>query len=305
MPSAHVRTRRSRAGRVAIAVLTVIIGLTTACSVSGTPVAAGPAIDGFVTGVTAINDSGGSSSTVSGTLGAGQSAGPTLRLPDNVTAINGGSVLQNTTSSTPITSMRIALEAKHNGKATGKPAPGYTELKLGSATATASVVMTLAQQLPSEDFAFYFAGVDASGVQGPMVRQEVKALKVGTGAVQVSTSWTVDSDLDLILVEPSGDKIYFNNKTSSSGGTLDLDSNADCDIDGKNNENITYPQAPSGTYTVYVNLYSSCGTPATDYVVTVSVGGQQPRTFTGTFTGPGLRTADTSEIREVTTFQVG
>ncbi|MGC4932772.1 YfaP family protein [Gordonia sp. DT30] len=304
MPSADRRTHRTRTARVIIAVLTVIVGLSTACSVSGTPVAAGPAIDGFVTGVTAINNPGGSSSAVSGTLAAGQSAGPTLHLPDNVTAVNGGSVLQSTQSSAPITTMRIALEGKHNGHPTGAPAPGYTELKFGSATSNASVVMTLAQQLPSEDFAFYFAGVDASGVQGPMIRQEVKALKVGTGAVQVTASWDVDSDLDLILVEPSGDKIYFNNKTSSAGGELDLDSNADCDIDGKRNENITYPRAEPGTYTAYVNLYSSCGTPATNYVVTVSVGGQQPQTFTGTFTGAGVHTADTSQIRQVTAFQV-
>lgn len=305
MSPARARRPRRFSGRVAIIVVAAIVGLTTACSVSGSPVAAGPAIDGFVSGVAAINDSGGSSSTVSGTLGTGQSAGPTLRLPDNVTAVNGGSVLQNTTASTPISKMRIALEGKRNGRPTGAPAPGYTELKFGSATSKASVVMTLAQQLPSEDFAFYFAGVDAQGVQGPMIRQEVKALKVGTGAVQATASWDVDSDLDILLVEPSGTEIYFNNKTSSSGGELDLDSNADCDIDSKRNENITYPQATAGTYTVYVNLYSSCDTPATNYVVTVSAGGQPPRTFTGTFTGPGRRTADPSQIREITTFQVG
>ncbi|MGV9672034.1 MULTISPECIES: YfaP family protein [unclassified Gordonia (in: high G+C Gram-positive bacteria)] len=304
MESAQTRRGRGRHARIVVAVLSVIVGLTTACSVSGTPVAAGPAIDGFVTGVTAINDSGASSSTVSGTLSGGDDAGPKLTLRDNVTAVNGGSLLQDTTSTAPIQSMRIALEAKRNGQPTGAPAPGYTEVKLGSATSNASVVMTLAQTLPSEDFAFYFAGVDASGNQGPLVRQEVKAIKVGTGAVQVTASWDVDSDLDLILVEPSGSKIYFNEKTSSSGGELDLDSNADCDIDGKRNENITYPQAASGTYTVYVNLYASCGTSSTNYVVTVSVGGQAPQTYTGNLSTPN-RTADTSEIHEVTTFQVG
>lgn len=287
-----------------IAILGVIIGLSTACSVSGTPVAAGPAIDGFVTGVTAINDSGASSSTVSGTLGSGNQAGPKMTLRENVTAVNGGSLLQNTTSTAPIKTMRIALEGKRNGQPSGAPAPGYTEVKLGTASSDAAVVMTMAQQLPSEDFAFYFAGVDAAGNQGPLVRQEVKAIRVGTGAVQVTASWDVDSDLDLILVEPSGNKIYFNAKTSSSGGELDLDSNADCDIDGKRNENITYPQAASGSYTVYVNLYATCGTPRTNYVVTVSVGGQSPQTYTGTLTTAN-RTASVTDITKVTTFQVG
>jgi hypothetical protein len=73
------------------------------------------------------------------------------------------------------------------------------------------------------------------------------------------------------------------------GGQLDLDSNAGCSIDGKNAENITWPsgQAPHGEYIVRVDYYLSCGKQLTNYVVTVQVRGQAPRTFTGSFNGPG------------------
>jgi hypothetical protein len=68
---------------------------------------------------------------------------------------------------------------------------------------------------------------------------------------------------------------------------LDLDSNAACSS-GPRNENITYGTSPPrGTYTVRVNYWSACGAASTQYVVTVRVAGQTPRTFNGTFTGGG------------------
>lgn len=41
-------------------------------------------------------------------------------------------------------------------------------------------------------------------------------------------------------------------------GFLDLDSNANCDIDGINNENITYVNPPTGEYMLAVDLYKKC-----------------------------------------------
>lgn len=78
------------------------------------------------------------------------------------------------------------------------------------------------------------------------------------------------------------------------------------DIDSIRNENITWPtgEAPSGTYTVRVDLWDSCGFERTDYVVTVIVGGQPPQTYTGRITGPGDEgSLGSGEL--VTTFEVG
>src|SRR5690606_29130847 len=116
---------------------------------------------------------------------------------------------------------------------------------------TVDLVLTVSQSLPSQFFMLYFAAVDASGKQGPLATQSVEAVPVGTGQVQVTVSWDVDSDVDLHVVEPTGEEIYYGNVDSDAGGMLDLDSNANCTIDGKRNENIVWKEAaPTGVYTV-------------------------------------------------------
>lgn len=109
--------------------------------------------------------------------------------------------------------------------------------------------------------------------------------RVGTGALQVSLSWHTDSDVDLHLVEPNGREIYYHNKESSSGGTLDLDSNPDCRLDHVENENITYEGVtpPRGHYKVRVDYYAACNVAGnTDYTVTVTIRGQ-PTVYQGSF----------------------
>jgi hypothetical protein len=129
--------------------------------------------------------------------------------------------------------------------------------------------------------------MDESGV-GQAESFGYDVIEVGAGDVQVSISWNADSDVDLHVVDPYGDEIYYGNTRVSSGGVLDLDSNASCRIDGIRNENITWPEgeAPRGTYVVRVDYWDSCEVPATDYVVRMSYGGQQ-EVVSGTFTGGG------------------
>jgi len=123
---------------------------------------------------------------------------------------------------------------------------------------------------------------------------------VGTGALQVSLSFDNAKDVDLHLIEPEYNDengnpvpfydrhIYFANSFATSGGELDLDSNAGCSIDNVNNENITYNEndafvAP-GTYKVYVDLYENCQPElATNYVVVVTYGGRQIASKSGIF----------------------
>lgn len=108
-----------------------------------------------------------------------------------------------------------------------------------------------------------------------------------TGEVQVSVSWDQPADVDLHVVDPSGEEIYYGNPSSSSGGQLDVDSNSACSIDNKNIENIRWTgSAPAGTYTVRVDYWKSCGVAQTNYVVTVK-NGVVTTTYTGTFTGSG------------------
>ena len=151
-----------------------------------------------------------------------------------------------------------------------------------------TLLATIAQHAPS-DFTIQLTGGDANNY-GPIATIPIHLTTVGTGDVQVNVSWDVDNDLDLHVVGPTNVEIYYGNRTDSYGGTLDLDSNAACVIDGKRSENITWPtgRAQHGTYTVKVDYWANCP-PApitTNYVVTVNVTGQDPQVFNGTFNQP-------------------
>jgi len=158
---------------------------------------------------------------------------------------------------------------------------GYYELTLPSA-ATAELLVTLSQSLEVAPFQW------AMSVGGPIATTPATVVEVGTGDVQVSLSWNTDADVDLHVVDPNGEEILWLNRESTTGGELDLDSNAACFSDGPRNENVTWAnRAPTGTYRVLVDYWSNCNATTTAYTVTVNVRGRDPMTFSGTFTGEG------------------
>lgn len=91
------------------------------------------------------------------------------------------------------------------------------------------------------------------------------ALESGYGSVKVTLTWDTTGDLDLHVIDPDSEEIYWAHTTSASGGILDVD-----DTDGYGPENIYWPSggAPSGTYTWFVKYYSGSGS-ATWNVLTV------------------------------------
>jgi hypothetical protein len=135
-----------------------------------------------------------------------------------------------------------------------------------------------------------FAVANPSGAVGPYTGLMTSVTEVGTGDVQVTLSWNADSDTDLHVVAPGNDEIYYARRESPSGGQLDLDSNAGCQIDGVRNENITWPlgRAPRGQYIVRVDYWSSCNVGRTDYTVRVNNSGSV-QVVSGSFTGGGDR----------------
>ncbi len=288
---------------------------TTACNLLGQDDENPPVIESYVTGIQVLGDAGESQSVVEQQLGAGSADGPSAQVQGAATVVNGGSVQETITADQEFTVVRLALEeltspaptasdaTPEPAEPSGTPAQGYHEIKLKQASTEVSIVVTVAQSLPRQLFVLYFAVANEGGTQGPLAAQSVEAVGVGTGNVQVSVSWNVDSDVDLHVVDPSGEEVYYGNDASTSGGQLDLDSNPNCDIDGIRNENITWQQAPAGTYTVRVDLYEACGVTPTEYVVTIQVIGQPTQTFTGTIEGEGDVGGEGSGVT-VATFEV-
>lgn len=165
---------------------------------------------------------------------------------------------------------------------------GYWELRLASSTTDTNIIVTFGRQIPTTSFDTVYAVATAAGVVGAYSAIQTRVLPAATGDVQVTASWDALSDVDLHVVDPRGEEVYYGNSLSASGGQLDLDSNSACSIDGKNNENIRWPtgRAPVGNYTVRLDYWDSCGVSQTNYVVTVNNGGSS-QTFRGSFTGLG------------------
>ncbi len=119
----------------------------------------------------------------------------------------------------------------------------------------------------------YVAAVDVEGRVSPYLQRQLRVMPVGTGDVEVTVTMSQSTDLDLYVVDPTGNTVYYGNTNSENGGQLDLDANAACSSNmGVDNEHVFWPsgRAPAGTYTVRVAHFESCiGEAPFDYRVTV------------------------------------
>ena len=233
------------------------------------------------------------------------SGGPTISVTGNQTVINGGTLPVGIAASAPFDTIYIVVGAKTVGLTSELPGgiAGYYELRLPGRQTAATAVLAFPQTFPIPQFDLLFAVADSSGPVGPFASLTTTPIQVGTGDVQVTLSWDADSDVDLHVVDPSGEEIYYGHKRAASGGQLDLDSNAACDLDHKRNENITWAvgRAPRGQYTVRVDYWDSCRVTQTNYTVRINNGGTG-RIVTGSFTGSGDQGAQGSG-RFIATFE--
>lgn len=102
--------------------------------------------------------------------------------------------------------------------------------------------------------------------------------ELGTGDVQITLRWNNTADLDLHVIDPNEEEIYFDHPSSRSGGQLDRDANYPCeDASTSPVENIFWPRggAPKGGYVVAVNYFSECyGEGTTSFTIEVRVDGE-------------------------------
>ena len=117
--------------------------------------------------------------------------------------------------------------------------------------------------------------------------------ELGTGDLQITLRWNTTADLDLAVVDPAGNRIDYSIPTSPTGGRLDVDSNAGCQIlTTAPVENVYWPpgQSPPGDYTITVSYYRECpgGMGPQNFELTVLIDGalMEPVLAAGDFAAP-------------------
>jgi hypothetical protein len=90
------------------------------------------------------------------------------------------------------------------------------------------------------------------------LEQLLRQHRAGSGDIRISLMWNNRNDLDLHVVDPSGEEIYFDHRRARSGGLLDIDMNASFPLRAPAVENVYWPEraAPAGIYRIYVNHYA-------------------------------------------------
>ncbi|KAI6653857.1 hypothetical protein LOD99_3359 [Oopsacas minuta] len=100
---------------------------------------------------------------------------------------------------------------------------------------------------------------DIVGELGEVIMIPIITSTSQTGTLHVRLTWDKEVDMDLHVVDPNNEEIYYASRISSAQeGFLDLDSNAGCNIDRIKTENVYYELAISGQYTIRVDLWSAC-----------------------------------------------
>jgi hypothetical protein len=103
-------------------------------------------------------------------------------------------------------------------------------------------------------------------------------ISLGQGDFQANLRWSTQDDLDLHVIDPNGNEIYFAQPISSSGGALDIDANPGCQNPTLSPvENIYWPsgESPTGTYTVSVVYFAVCESQGSvPFDINLSIDGQ-------------------------------
>jgi len=127
------------------------------------------------------------------------------------------------------------------------------------------------------------AGAGGAGVFSAEMAERLRQAGAKQGEVEIGLIWHNRNDLDLHVLDPRGERIYFGSRLSQTGGELDVDRNAGCGspTDSPVEHVVWAREAPHGSYKVGVHHYSNCGvSDPTPFEVEI-VYGDQKRTLKG------------------------
>lgn len=149
---------------------------------------------------------------------------------------------------------------------------------------------TFASTLPPGTYSLMVEAVDAQGNFGIPSTQTLTAQTASappTGDLVITLTWDTESDMDLHVVDAMGVEIDHDTMSDEpppfdpqpeggSYGHLDWDSNANCVIDGKREEDVLWPnRPPSGSYVVRVDAASLCDQSIAHWTVQVRLYGAE------------------------------
>ncbi len=158
-----------------------------------------------------------------------------------------------------------------------------------------SAKLTFSPLMPVGSQTLILRGVTKDGTIGPAQLYKLEAATtVPTGPLVITLEWDTEADLDLHVVMPNvadptmpieiwskhpvglpvpvlgGPPIYPDQIANAP--YLDFDSNANCVIDGRRQENVIFPVAPPpGDYTVRVDTPSLCGQADAQWTVSATL----------------------------------
>ena len=139
---------------------------------------------------------------------------------------------------------------------------------------TVSSSLSFSPDLPAGDYALIVRPIDAGGRagQGAALPLRNPAPALPAGALAITLTWDNEADLDLHVVEPGGEGLYWGH-VASAAGVIDVDSNQSCTIDGRRTERAFWATAaPAGHYLVRVDTPSLCAEATAHWRLQAQVG---------------------------------
>ena len=174
----------------------------------------------------------------------------------------------------------------------GQPYPGATHIDSARVFAELQEKFHTFLIFPQKSMSERKRDIDAE------IKQRVEAAGGRYEGVDIRASlvWNNRNDLDLHVIAPSGEHIYYGHKRSACAGWLDVDMNVRGETT-KPVENVQWIRgsAPAGRYRVFLHNYRFHEAPGpTEYRVEIEINGKAQH-FEGTIAGKG-ETGQASEI---------
>lgn len=127
---------------------------------------------------------------------------PTIQsISGNASIINGGSNRVTILSADEYTKVIVGIKGLNTG---------YYEYPVELKSAySCTFVLQIGTDLPQDEFLIIFALVDANGVIGAYNEIGVGRVETNFGVLQISCSWDLFNDIDLHVVNPRGEEVYY------------------------------------------------------------------------------------------------